>query len=868
MAVTTLPYPKFSKAAVLTNEDIAARLDYWKSQLDGFRPALQFETSETHAEVPRSGLTLTLHPQMREKLARVSQNAGVSDYVVFAVALQLLLQRYCQHDEVILFSTERHAAETTLWRGGFAGNPTVAEVLARAGRAEKHSSSYALPTDVVLEKLPEWLAQPWHFVHLTRFGAIEKFALSVEVQETETAFAIRFEYKTALISEQRTACLLEQYSFLLEQIAANPSAPIETLSLAPPEHLRRLPDPTAPLEEKEFPSIAELIARHVEQAPEAVAIAQGPLEFTYRQLWDSSGAIAQHLIARGIGKGQAVAITGERSAGLVAGMLGILRAGAILLPLAPDLPAARQERMLAIADARMILCMFETQGSLAHFKLPSVLVDPQSGALAETGAPSRACSVLPQLLPGDPAYLFFTSGTTGVPKGVLGCHRGLSHFLDWQSRQFQITAGDRIAQLTSLSFTVVLRETFVGLVGGATLCIPPTPQDRLPDRLAAWMARAGVNVVTIVPSVAHNFLASIPANSALPKLRCTFFNSEPLSHKVVTSWRRQFPSTQIVHLYGATETSMAKCFYVVPEEVLPGLQPAGWPVPHAQVLVLSPSGQRCGFGEIGEVVVRTPYLTLGYLNAPEETAKRFVRNPFTDRPRDMLYHTGDRGRIRLDGALDVLGRADEQIKIHGIRIEPGEIQAILQQHPAVASCVVLVTENPTGEKTLVACVVPARGAKPATSELRQFLGTSLPQIMIPTRFITLETLPVTMNGKLDRAALPRLEFPEPEQNPRVAPRTPLECVLTKLWAEVLNLEEIGVFDNFFDMGGHSLLAFQAISRMRDALGIEPSIRWLFDAPTVAGLAELLVKDPQQREAMERKAAALCEQYENAKLSPG
>ncbi len=281
---------------------------------------------------------------------------------------------------------------------------------------------------------------------------------------------------------------------------------------------------------------------------------------------------------------------------------------------------------------------------------------------------------VPDITPEDAAYIFFTSGTTGIPKGVRGCHKGLSHLIAWQRSTFDVRPDDRCAQLTSPSFEVILRDVFLPLVSGATLCLPDETADTASGDMLSWMDREGITIFHAVPTIGQAWLATM-ANGARPrKLRWAFFGGEPLTDRLVARWRSVIPPTaRIVNLYGPAETTLIETFHVIPEQPTHGVQPLGKPLPNAQALVLNDERELCGVGEPGEIVIRTPFRTFGYINAPAEQQKRFVNNPFGNSPADLLYLTGDRGRYRPDGVLEFLGRIDDQIKIRGVRIEPAEV---------------------------------------------------------------------------------------------------------------------------------------------------------------------------------------------------
>jgi acyl-coenzyme A synthetase/AMP-(fatty) acid ligase len=342
-----------------------------------------------------------------------------------------------------------------------------------------------------------------------------------------------------------------------------------------------------------------------------------------------------------------------------------------------------------------------------------------------------------------------------------------------------------------------------------------------------------------------------PAAVSLSSLRWVFFSGEPLTGVLVRRWRSLLPGTAgIVNLYGPTETTMAKCFYVVPPTTETGVQPVGNALPDTQALVLSENNHQCGVNEPGEVVIRTPFGTRGYVNAPEENQNRFIPNPFRDDVADVLYRTGDRGVYRQDGALMVLGRLDDQVKIHGVRIEPAEVSAVLDQHPDARTCTVVGRQDAGGPVSLVAYVV-ARQPGMTGAVLRAYLAERLPAAMVPAAFVFLERMPLTPNGKINRAALPPPLTVTAAAHPGfIAPRTQLEQFLAALWLTTLQTATVGVHDDFFELGGHSLLATEVTARIRKDLEIELPVRVLFEAPTVAQLAERIerIRDSNLSEA--------------------
>jgi amino acid adenylation domain-containing protein len=529
-------------------------------------------------------------------------------------------------------------------------------------------------------------------------------------------------------------------------------------------------------------------------------------------------------------------------------MMAAFLSGGVLLPIDPTLPLNRQRLMLREAEAKYILCSddrrLEAELAEEFAALPVIRVDFDSGRpVGPEGSWNLDAIRLPALAPEDPAYIFFTSGTTGVPKGVLGLHKGLSQFLAWQRETFDIGPGDRSAQLTALSFDVILRDVFTPLTSGATLCLPEKEDDLAPDQVLRWLEREDITMLHIVPARAQSWLAQVSADVSLHTLRWAFFAGEALTEGLVRRWRQTFPEAgQVVNLYGPTETTMVKCFYQVPGQIPPGVQPVGWSLPESQALVFGENNQLCGVGEPGEIVLRTPFRTLGYLNAPEENARRFIPNPYRDDEADLLYRTGDLGRYRPDGALEILGRTDHQVKIRGVRIEPDEVNAVLSQYPAVTASVVIACQDAQGQNSLAGYVVPSEPDQISIPELRSHLSSQLPAVMVPSAFVFLERLPLTPNGKVDRRALPPPDHRAARvEESLVAPRTPVEEALAEIWSQLLGLERVGIRDSFFDLGGHSLLATQVVARVRDTFQIDLPLRRFFQTPTVADLAVVVLQ---------------------------
>jgi amino acid adenylation domain-containing protein len=672
---------------------------------------------------------------------------------------------------------------------------------------------------------------------------LAKFAMTLYASEEQGQLSLRLVYQKALFSGERMRCFLEQFEYLLEQIVAQPEKPIGDYSLVTLQSRSVLPDPSLVLAEPEQELVTSLFAFWAEKTPEQAAVMQGACTWSYGELAQRAESLARVLVSRQVKKGEVVAVSGARSFGMIGGVLGVLRSGGVLLLIDPNLPDRRKQLMLRQAGARVIL-VIDRDGARESWleeeaELDILEVSAADGRLVDEKNLAPQLVSLPELNPDDAAYVFFTSGTTGVPKGVLGRHKGLSHFIQWQRETFAIGPEDRVAQLTNLSFDPVLRDIFLPLSSGATLCLPDDTDSLGPEETLSWLDKQQISILHTVPTLALSWLAH-GARASLKAMRYVFFAGEPLLDSLVREWRASFPDStgEIVNLYGPTETTLAKCYYRVPAHVSPGVQPVGRPLPQTQALVLRENGQPCGIGEAGEIVLRTPFRTLGYVNAAEENQQRFVKNSFRDDGQDLLYFTGDGGRYRPDGSLDILGRFDDQVKIRGVRVELEEVRSALLAHPEVKECVVVARKDPDDPSLqLVAYVVIAQAASTKPADLRSFLSKRLHAAMIPSSFVFLAQLPRTTNGKLDRRALPEPQNDIGVEEVFVAPRSPVEEALVGIWKEILHRDRVGVHDSFFDLGGHSLLATRVISQVRKVLQVACPLRTFFEAPTVAQLTE-------------------------------
>jgi amino acid adenylation domain-containing protein len=875
---------------MLQGEVLQAQLEFWKEQVRDSIHYLDLPTDRPYSAVETfegANQSITLSQSCSEAVSALSQAQGVTPFVVLIAAFKILMHRYNGQTDIALsvpVAGRNHVdlegligffVNVLILRTDLSGNPSFYELMKRLNKSAVGAyANQDLPFEKLIEELhPERNVRRAPFFDvLINFNnlpitplvlpglsirrvdlhePVSKFHITVYINESEGQFCIRFLYQTELFTVERIESMLEQFRFLIEQAVTDPSRPIESYSLLTPAMCPRFPNPCEALDEPSYAPVTELLRARASEAPEHPALKQGERVMSYGELLRRARLIADALVKGGVERGATVAVQGRRSFGLVAAMLGALMSGGVLLLLDRKLPSGRRRVMHEEARVKALLCvagesededdLLEGAPSILHLRVSDEtgqLHERPDGEQDDDDAPG-----LPHISPSDPAYIFFTSGTTSVPKGVLGQHRGLSHFVNWQRNAFDIGAQDRCAQLTGLSFDVVLRDVFTPLSSGSTLCLPDDTEDLAADRILPWLQRERITLTHTTPSIAQSWLAHVPCELALPSLRYVFFAGEPLSDVLVHNWRKTFPgATTLVNLYGPTETTLAKTFYVVPSEpdVLPQTQPIGRPLPETQALVLGSEHRLCGPSELGEIAIRTPFRTLGYINDPEESAGRFTPNPFRDDANDLLYRTGDSGRFRLDGSLEIVGRLDNQVKLRGVRVQPDEVTVVLRNHPQVDSCVVTAQKDESGQYTLVAYVVSASEAELSVSALRAYLSAQLPVALIPSAFVFLSKLPLTPNGKLDLRALPPASSAALDAaRDFVAPRTAVEELLSETWAKLLGVRTVSIHDNFFELGGHSLLATELMMEVRNVFRLDVPLRRLFEAPTVAGLAEAI-----------------------------
>ncbi len=639
-------------------------------------------------------------------------------------------------------------------------------------------------------------------------------------------------------SQEQIERLRDQFVYLLQQILEKPDRKLVEYDLVPPLAKSLLPDPSLPLQVPFYEPVASSFSQMAAQRSHAAAVIQGRDVLSYHNLGVASVQLARQLLAKGLEAGDAVAVHAPACLALPACVLAVFMAGGVLLLVDPSLPVIRQRLILQEGRTRFLIELANSEPSeLTEGDYLRLELDPDPSKWSAGAAENLP---LPSLRPEAPACIFFTSGTTGVPNAVVFSHQGLSHFITWQRTQFEISHDARVAQMTRPSFDVILRDLFLPLTSGGVCFIPMERLEEHPGRVLEWLKNEAITVLHTVPTRAQNWLSHVAEDAAisLPALRYLFFSGEPLHETHVIAWRHVAPNAKIINLYGPTETTLVKAFHEVPTPAPPGVQSLGRALPQSQVLVLNRKLQLCGISEPGEIVIRTPFRSLGYLNAPELQRQHFIRNPHRNDAADLLYLTGDLGKFDAQGNIEYLGRRDHQLKINGVRLELDEIRSVISSLAGVLSCHVLAAPGPDNTPVLNAFVVPAPGVLLEANALRSKLIDLLPTVQVPSRIRLLKSLPIHPNGKVDARALLTLLDDEVE-HPGALPASSLELLIAQSFSFVLNQEPIHRNDDFFELGGHSLLAMRAVARLSEQLGRSVSIRQLLMNTTPAALAAVL-----------------------------
>lgn len=861
------------------------QLSYWLTRLAGLTE-LPLRTDRPRPETwtgRGARFPLKLPRALSQNIRTLGRTHNATLFMTLLAAFQCLLLRYTQHEDVAVGSliANRNSIQIERLIGMFAnaivlrtdlsGDPTFSEVLRRVRQVTFDAyRNQELPIEEILRALhvPRSLDQnplfrvmfilqkasrngsdltglTTHFLDLD--PGVARSDLLLELIDNDDCLEGWLEYSTDLFEAATIARMAAHFRKLLESIVTNPDEPVSCISLLPERERRQVLvdwNDTRTNLSRRSASFSERFARQVDHAPDAIAVSIGQVQHSYRDLARRACAIADQLYLKKLQADDIVVLFADRSIELLASLIAVQQAGAAFLPLDPSFPAARVAQIITHSGARVALTTpgYATKldaalSGLRRSERPRVLILEKRHS-----ASHRDSDVAARCASSSLACVIYTSGSTGAPKGAMIEQRGLFNHLLSKISDLDLSASDVVAQTSPQSFVISIWQFLAPLMVGARVHICSDDEMRDPALLMGTILREGITILQIVPSLLREILLPSPSKSALRALsglRSLISTGESLAPDLCRLWFHHFAGVPLINAYGATECSddvATNCLTSPPNSI--ATVPIGRPIANARLYVLDRYMQPVPIGIAGELFVGGISVGRGYVNDPEQTRRSFVRDPFSKSGASRLYRTGDLARWRSDGTIECLGRTDNQIKIRGCRIEPEEIEYALLEQAGLQSAVVMARHSAHGETQLIAYLVAATDGRPKPNQLRDFLKARLPAHMVPAGYVFIDRIPLTAHGKLDRLALATHESAvELAGRDLVAPRSSTEALLTAIWADLLEVEEIGVFDNFFDLGGHSLLAGRVLARVANVLGVSLPIRALFEASTIEALAK-------------------------------
>ncbi|GAB3350938.1 amino acid adenylation domain-containing protein [Lysobacter tyrosinilyticus] len=868
----------------LQGSTLQRQVDFWRTHLQGAPALLELPTDRPRPPVQSftgNRVDLNLTPELTRALQQLSQRHGTTLFMTLLGAWSMLLARLTGQDEVVIGTpvANRQRAQVEPLIGFFVNtlalrvrmddDPSIAALLARIRAMTLEAYAHQdVPFEQVVEALQPARSLSYSPVFQTMFafnntpesgelripglqlstvGATRHtahFDLELAMRETGDVVRGNIGYASDLFDHATVERYAGYFVRLLEAMVVDVSLPVSRLPLLPgAERQRVLVDfnATDTQAQSDASSLQALVEAQVQRQPDAPAVSFEGATLSYAELNRRANQVAHRLIALGVKPNDRVAICVERSLELVVGVLGIVKAGAGYVPLDPAYPQERLRYMLDDSDAKALLsqaALLESVPVLAEHARVLRMDDAQLSAQSE-----RDPAVV-GVTPNHLAYVIYTSGSTGLPKGVAMPQGPLLNLLEWQRGLEKAPANERVLQFSALGFDVAFQEIFYTLSSGGCLMLIRETVRQDPFALVQHIKQAEVQRI-FLPFVAFQGLVAAAEQSgeSLPTLMHVVTAGEQLFvTPAIRAFFARVPGRLLHNQYGPTETHVATA-HTLPAapETWGTTPPIGRPIANSQAYVLDAKGQPVPIGVTGELFLAGTCVARGYLNRAELTAERFLRDPFASRADARMYKTGDLARWLPNGELEYLGRNDFQVKIRGFRVELGEIEAKLSSCAGVREAVVMAREDGTGGKRLVAYVLPQAGMSPTAAELREALSHQLAEYMVPSAFVTLDTWPLTPNGKLDRRALPAPDQSAIAARAYEAPEGEFESTIADIWRQLLGLERVGRWDHFFELGGHSLMAVQLVTHLRERLHVEVALREIFAQPTVAGLAQSLVQ---------------------------
>ncbi|MEH2381685.1 MAG: amino acid adenylation domain-containing protein [Nostoc sp.] len=876
----------------LQGEVLQTQLAYWREQLNGIsilhlptdkpRPAIQSYRGATQF--------LELPKKLIDALEKLSQQEGVTLFMTLGAAFQTLLSRYTHQEDIALGSpiANRNRSEiegiigffvnSLVLRSNLSGNPTFRELLGRVREVTLGAYSHQ---DLPFEKLVEELHPERNLSHHPLFQVVFGFQnapmsalelpglvpsfMNIDLKKTRFDLELHLwkcsedfrslwggnweyseglrgviVYNTDLFEQATIKQMVEHFKTLLSAIVANPEERITNLPLLSEVELHQVLVEwnNTQVDYPQDKCIHQLFEEKVQQYPDSIAVNFANKQLTYQELNTCSNKLAHHLQKIGVGSEVLVGICISQSIEMIIGLLGILKAGGAYVPLDASYPEERLNFMLEDAQVSVLLTQENLLKHFEGFSNPIISIDKDWKIITQ----EKEDNLKSDLNSDNLAYIIYTSGSTGKPKGVAVPHKAVNRLV-CNTNYIKFSPSDQIAQASNTSFDGATFEIWGALLNGAQLVGISKDVTLSPHQLALQLREKGINILFLTTALFQQIARDVP--QAFATLKYLLFGGETVDTRWIKKILQSGAPKHLIHVYGPTENTTFSSYYCVKELPSATSLPIGIPITNTQIYILDAYLQPVAIGVTGELYMGGEGLAREYLNRTELTAKNFITHSFSKKPKARLYKTGDLARYLADGNIEFLGRIDNQVKIRGFRIELSEIEAVLSQHLAVKETIVIAREDVPDDKYLVAYIIPNQEQIPMEDVqgfaylIRQFLKEKLPEYMVPRAYMVLESLPLTLNGKVDRHALPTPDTITFHNLDYVAPRSQVEELLAQIWAKVLGKEQVGIQDNFFELGGHSLLATQLTSRIRDTFQIDLPVRNLFEAPTVEQLAKCI-----------------------------
>jgi amino acid adenylation domain-containing protein len=861
----------------LTGEVLDRQINYWQKQLAGVSGVLELPGDRPRPPVQsyRGGVEcFQLDHDLTQRLKQLSQQSDSTLFMTLLAAFLVLISRYSGQSDIVVGSpiANRNSksveqlmgffANTLALRGDLSLNPNFADFLAQMRQTTL--SAYAhqdLPFEMLVEKLQlerdlsrNPLIQVMFSLQNTPHSedslsglTIQNLPLPIDVKarfdlevnywETEAGLEGVWSYNADLFNATTIIRIAQHFETLLTAIVANPQARIAELPLLTESERQQLLVEWNSTQ-TDYPSdkcIHQLFEQQVARTPDAVAVVFDNQQLTYSELNCRANQLAHHLKSLGVDADVLVGLCIERSPLMIVGMLGILKAGGAYVPLDPEYPQARLSFMLEDTQVKVLLTQHNLVESLPQHQAHVICLDTQGQIISLANQDNLNSTLSAENL----SYVIYTSGSTGTPKGVAVTHQAVNRLV-FNTNYIHLTADECIAQAANIAFDAATFEIWGALLHGAKLVIISKSILLSPQEFALHLRSDKVSVLFLTTALFNQLASVVP--QAFSCLKYLLFGGEAVDCFWVQQVLEKGAPQQLLHVYGPTENTTFSSWYLV--EQLPTKAttiPIGRAIANTQVYILDSHLQPVPIGVPGELYLGGAGLARGYLNRSQLTQQKFLTNPFEETQGSKLYKTGDLARYLADGNIEYLGRIDNQVKIRGLRIELAEIETVLSQHGDVQANCVIAREDIRGDKQLVAYIVPQPEATPKISQLRQFLANQLPDYMLPQAFVMLEALPLTPNGKIDKSALkpPALTS---DSDKFIDPRNQLELQLVQIWSKVLQVDKVGVQDNFFDLGGHSLLASYLMAQIQQQFGKGIPLTTLFQNPTIEQLATIVQQD--------------------------